>query len=483
MDNSLQTKSPKVAREWHPTLNEGVSPSEVAAGSHKIFFWLGACGHEWDAQVGKRANGEGCPICRGLRIAAGVNDLATLRPDIAAQWHREKNKNIKLKNGEQATPKSVGPGSRMKIWWIGACGHEWEASIEARSRGTGCKYCKGSDVLKGINDLETLRPDIALRWDRVKNGSLKPSDVRVASSKKVYWLCDLGHSFSASVNGVTSGRGCSVCRNLDIRPGVNDLATLRPDLAAEWDFVKNASLSTKRKIKLTPQTVGQNTAAKVWWLCPNGHSYDTTIKSRSERGIGCRICAGRELIIGFNDLETRFPDLAKEFHPTLNGNVTAKDIHGGQPKDYWWLGACGHEWEARLTNRTAKDSGCPECALTGYKSTKPGLLYFIENDAFGAFKIGITNPSAKNNRLKGFQKDGWKIITTLHDEDGRLILRLETSLLNWIRKDLKLGQYLSKDSVGSMNGSSETFDSGLVSAGEILKEISRRYESLKNALD
>jgi hypothetical protein len=187
--------------------------------------------------------------------------------------------------------------------------------------------------------------------------------------------------------------------------------------------------------------------------------------------------------VGFNDLASRHPELAKEFHPTRNGDILPSQILAGQPKDYWWLGKCGHEWEARLTNRASRDSGCPECSTTGYKSSLPGLLYFIENETLGSFKIGITNPSAKNDRLKGFKNEGWTVHFTINDEDGRLILRLETLLLSWIRKDLKLPIHLAKRSVKSMRGSSETFANGLVETVTVIKAIKLNYKILKAKSD
>lgn len=481
MAETLESVNPSLAREWHPTLNDTLSPADVAPKSHKIVWWLGKCGHHWDSSVDKRAAGEGCPICRNLRIVEGVNDLATVRPSLAAEWNFERNKHLTLRNGNPISPQNVGVGYAKKIWWLGECGHEWETSVASRALGRGCRYCKGGDVLEGFNDLATLRPDIASSWDHKANGELTPTKIRSGSSKKVFWLCPFGHSFPASVQGRASGRGCGVCRNLDIRPGVNDLATLRPDIAVEWDHQKNLGLSTLRKTVLNPQTVSPESNIKVWWLCPLGHSYDSLIKNRCSRGLGCRICSGAELLIGFNDLATRHPDLAKEFHPTKNGSATPSQIHGGQPIDYWWLGKCGHEWVARLSNRASRDSGCPECALGGYKSTQPGLIYFISNDARGAFKIGITNPGAKNDRLKGFRKDGWKVITTINDSDGRLILNLETLLLHWIRKELKLPAHLDKTSVGAMNGASETFGSDLVSKEAIVQKLESEYNSLKSA--
>lgn len=64
--------------------------------------------------------------------------------------------------------------------------------------------------------------------------------------------------------------------------GFNDLATLHPEIAKEWDYDKNGDF------KPTDCIGGLR---KVWWLCPAGHSYEMDINSRTSAGHGCPICA------------------------------------------------------------------------------------------------------------------------------------------------------------------------------------------------
>lgn len=67
----------------------------VSVGSHKKVIWKGKCGHEWSATVKSRAtNGTGCPYCSHNKILVGFNDLASQRPEIAAEWS-EKNYPLK----------------------------------------------------------------------------------------------------------------------------------------------------------------------------------------------------------------------------------------------------------------------------------------------------------------------------------------------------------------------------------------------------
>ena len=85
--NSLEIVNPELAKQWHPTLNGDLKPDAVTFGSHKKVWWLCDKNHEWEAVIGDRSNGSGCGVCSGNKVLIGFNDLQTLKPDLAAQWH------------------------------------------------------------------------------------------------------------------------------------------------------------------------------------------------------------------------------------------------------------------------------------------------------------------------------------------------------------------------------------------------------------
>lgn len=70
------------------------------------------------------------------------NSLATVHPELIVEWS---DRNLPL------TPDSVTFGSNKKVWWKGACGHEWETSVKARSNGEKCPICSGARVVTGID--------------------------------------------------------------------------------------------------------------------------------------------------------------------------------------------------------------------------------------------------------------------------------------------------------------------------------------------
>ena len=112
------------------------------------------------------------------------NSLAEVRPELVPEWSE---KNLPLK------PDEITFGSNKKVWWRGACGHEWQTSVKARSNGEKCPICSGARVIAGINDLATLEPLLVKQWS--KKNKIKPTEVSIGSHKKVIWRCEKGHEY------------------------------------------------------------------------------------------------------------------------------------------------------------------------------------------------------------------------------------------------------------------------------------------------
>lgn len=134
--NDLYTTSPELASEWHPTKNMNVDIKSISQGSTRVIWWLGKCGHEWQASPNsrKQVNGfSGCPVCSGNRVLAGFNDIATLYPDLAKDWNAEANGELR--------PTMFSMGSKQVAWWKLSCGHEFQQSIKARVKAKVCPLC------------------------------------------------------------------------------------------------------------------------------------------------------------------------------------------------------------------------------------------------------------------------------------------------------------------------------------------------------
>lgn len=85
MSNSLSKVHPELISEWSDK-NYPLTLDNITFGSNKIVWWKGSCGHEWQASVKSRSAGEKCPICSGKRVVEGINDLATLKPELVKEW-------------------------------------------------------------------------------------------------------------------------------------------------------------------------------------------------------------------------------------------------------------------------------------------------------------------------------------------------------------------------------------------------------------
>lgn len=258
-------------------------------------------------------------------------------------------------------------------------------------------------VIKGYNDLETVNPELAAQWHPTKNGSLLPTDCSFSSTRKIWWICKNGHEWEATVYNRYHGSGCPYCAGKKVLPELNDIATTHPNLALEWHPTKNAPL--------TPAGVSIGSVKRVWWICRQGHEWQASPNTRSKTG--CPYCSGKAVLPGYNDLATTDPTLAEEWHPTKNGDLTPCMVNRGSVKKVWWLGKCGHEWQATINNRRY-GHGCPICNKRN-KSSFPeqALFFYIKKlfpDSENGYKDGLPNKMELDifvpSLLVGIEYDG-----------------------------------------------------------------------------
>ena len=470
--NDLQTCNPTLSNEWHYDNNNGLTPADVTPSSDKKVWWRCNKGHEWEATIGSRNRGSGCPYCSGRMVLEGYNDLQTVDPALAKEWHYERNSCL--------TPANVTSGSNKKVWWKCSKGHEWQAMINSRTDGCGCPICsserktsfpeysivyylkkhsleaihtykeKGYELdifipskkiaieydgylwhknrakqdleknqkcardgiqlyriregLHPLNDssvdyvvqktqkdltfalakilseiigksvlvdlkedaiaIENLRelaekenslflsdPQIAKEWNYKKNGNLRPEHFASSSNRKVWWTCSQGHEWQSKISHRSNGSGCPYCAGQKALKGYNDLQTINPNLANEWSYEKNGAL--------TPDMVTSGSEKRVWWRCGQGHEWQALIHNRV-KGRGCPYCSNRKLLQGYNDLQTINPVLANEWNYEKNNGLIPADVSPRSDRKVWWKCFNGHEWQATIGSRN-RGSGCPTC--------------------------------------------------------------------------------------------------------------------------
>jgi hypothetical protein len=376
----------------HPQLAAeavGWNPSEYLAGSSKKVLWRCSLGHEWDSIIANRTKGSGCPVCAGQKVLSGFNDLVTKFPEVANE-------------ADGWDPTTVMPGSHQILAWKCSAGHQWEAQVKSRAlNASGCPYCSGLKAQSGVNDLATTHPVLAKQadgWD--------PTIISSGSSKKMKWLCALGHSWQATISsraGTDSRQalGCPICSGQKVLAGFNDLATTHPEIA-------------KQAVGWDPTKVSRGNSDKKSWRCEIGHEWQAVTSSRTQ-GTGCPKCSGRTAEQGESDLATTHPELAKQ----AVGWDPTQFRAGSSNENLLWRCELGHEWKAKIAARTSRKSGCPTCVnkiiKTGFNdlaTTHPDLA----KQADGWDPTTVTAGMAK--KLKWICDKGHKWEATLNNRSS-----------------------------------------------------------------
>lgn len=355
----VEMNQTELLEQWNGERNGSLTAHDIAKASHRRVWWRCHAGHEWEAVVYSRTTlHSGCPCCARVKTTVPRRTLAEEMPQLAKEWHPSKNGDLK--------PSDVAPHTHQKVWWQCEKGHSWVAEVKSRTKGADCPVCSNKKVVKGLNDLATTHPELAAQWHREKNGSLTPDMVVQGKRKKVWWQCEEGHVWQAEVYSRTSeGCGCPVCAGRTVVVGFNDLESRKPELAAQWHPEKNG--------KLTPRDVTTFSNRYAWWICEKGHEYRSTIAKRSHSGSGCPYCKNKKVLAGFNDLETLEPKVAAQWHPTLNGSLTPQMVTTGSARSVWWQCGNGHVWKTVIYSRArGKKHGCPVCSGNiKQKTTEP----------------------------------------------------------------------------------------------------------------
>ena len=392
---SLKDKSPHLLLEWDYEKNDKNPESYYNNSNLKVWWKCRVCNHEWQTAISDRVRGNGCPNCARMLLASNKKkpnlgeSLEESLPEIAKEWNYEKNSFL---------PSECKIHSNQRVWWKCNKGHEWEASVNNRTRGQKCPYCIGKKIIKGENDFKSLFPKIAAEWNYEKN-VCKPEEFRPASNKKVWWKCNKGHEWEATINGRTGGTNCPYCSGRIVIKGENDLASTFPELLKEWNYEKN---------KIDPSEVSYGSNTRVWWKCSKGHEWETTVSNRTTLRRGCSECS--------KELRTSFPELAvyyyaKLLYPdTISGN---REILDGLELDIYipskkvaieYDGVRWHNSSAAIEREIRKNKLCKDKGIELIRIREHGLSA-IEN-CYSIIRGDSRDYSLKSSIIKTFKHIG-----------------------------------------------------------------------------
>ena len=340
--NDLETTHPELIKEWDFEKNR-IFPDTIPYGTTRRVWWKCKSGHSWQASVGSRAGSQktGCPICKKeLSVSFPEKSIAFY---LSKVFYIEENKrfewlgraeldiyipelNLAIEYDGQAWHKDISRDCRKDllcekndiklirirelecpIYESGSIKY----SIIAQDNNSlnkiifeifdyiNSKYNKKinliidvekdyqqivSQMLMLLKDKSVLNSDLLKEWNYKKNGKILPETISLGSDKKIWWICDKGHEWKATVSS-RSGKqkcGCPYCSGQKVISGWNDLGTLYPNIAKEWDIDKNS---------IKPSQVRPQSNKKYWWKCSScNNSWETSIATRV-RGRNCPKCA------------------------------------------------------------------------------------------------------------------------------------------------------------------------------------------------
>lgn len=213
------------------------------------------------------------------------------------------------------------------------------------------------DGKKYVSDI----PELMAEWHPSKNEGLVPEDISFGSGITIWWLCSLGHEWSATANTRTNLKsGCPECgyiRVANIRSQASldyNLLIVNPELCKEWH----------PRNKKTPSEYFPKSGKKVWWQCTKDaeHVWQAQIASRTDLDgntiIGCPFCSGKRASRNYN-LSTERPELLSEWCHEKN-QIKPSQLTPNSHTNVWWECEKGHLWFASPHNRR-DGKGCPKC--------------------------------------------------------------------------------------------------------------------------
>lgn len=298
-------------------------------------------------------------------------------------------------------PNKLTSGSNKKAWWkCSKCAHKWQTTIHHRAvRKQDCPKCRYIFKKKIQANLTATHPKAKNYWLFSKNNLLTPDLFSQYACQRVWWKCpDCGCEWEEKIkNQVKKLAWCPHCKK-----GIRDLASFLPELVKEWHKTKNID---------NPERVSYASNKYAWWKCSKcNYEWKAKISNRSILKRGCPCCSEpvRVVVPGINDLKTKFPHIAKEWHPNKNGNLLPEQVASGTRKKVWWICPLGHEYQATIGHRTAPNgTGCPICYSGRQTSFAEQAVFFYVNrlypdaisryksDFLGKFELDVYIPSIR----------------------------------------------------------------------------------------
>ena len=327
-ENNLVRRYPKIIDWWDYDKNSPDLPEEnTLYSSKRVYFKCPECGTETHRRITDAflCEDDGiptlfkCPYCDGIKPIRGVNSLAALYPEIAAQC-------ISTEDADRIFPTA---SSRME-WKCPDCGGTWFDLVINRVNGNGCPYCEETKVLPGFNSLDVVKPELCAEWS--PNNQHEASEFLPTSHYPALWHCPRcnGEYVFRIADREVDDDTCPYCRNKKVLPGFNSLDAVKPELVAEWSPNNQHEASEFLPTSHYP----------ALWHCPrcNGE-YVFRIADREVNDDTCPYCRNKKVLPGFNSFKVRHPDLVETEWADIENTfirVNPDQILDSYSGSVWW---------------------------------------------------------------------------------------------------------------------------------------------------
>jgi hypothetical protein len=352
---SFTHSHPALIKDWDAQKNVGLCPDAFPATSQKKVWWRCSKGHEWLASIHRRAiENTGCPFCTWQTSRLEIELYSELLSLLGKVGWRHKLAGIEI-----------------DIWLpdfhlgIEVDGYPWHSGKESRDKAKNQRLKQhGADLLR-VRD--------------VRNGRLFETDVlfsdkeptiEIATRLAAQLLQQLRTRLSTSQtdalsnyirNGIliNAQKASQMRADLPLPPSGESLEDIRPDLAREWNYAKNAGQ--------IPSMFLPQSNVSVWWRCGRGHEWEAKINNRFN-GRGCPICKSMKAALRViaegvrqhGSLAGKNPDVATLFDLEANAPLTPDMISHASWKQCWWVCSKNHKWRKSI-RAMCSNPYCPEC--------------------------------------------------------------------------------------------------------------------------
>ncbi len=369
---------PYLLAEWDYERNEK-GPEEYYPSSSKKAFWkCPKCGYRYESKINNKANGRKCACCQRKIVVAGINDLATTHPEIAAEWDYEKNGDVK--------PSDVLAGSGKPYYWTCSEGHSYKATPNHRTsagRETNCPVCVSGRQTSFAEQavffyVKKVFPDAVNRYKDIFDNSME-LDIYIPSIKTAIEYD--GEAWHKKEKREREKRKYNICRKNGIhlirlmeKPADGILDTANESISIlDGPMYEHKHLEKVIRLLLDRIDPESNSFTRKNPL--QFHSKVDINLDRDEMEI-------RNYMTKVKDsLQDLFPNIAKEWDYEKNGNVTPDKVKPGTDDKYWWIcPECKNSYLSSVSHRTAKTkpTACPQCGIRKNAEARSKSVYMID---------------------------------------------------------------------------------------------------------